>query len=80
MHDFTATLHNWYQQNKRDLPWRETNDPYQIWISEIILQQTRVAQGIDYYRRFTSTFKTVLDLALASEDEVLKMWQGLIVN
>jgi len=77
MKDFTAVLHKWYQQNKRDLPWRETNDPYKIWISEIILQQTRVAQGISYYQSFTKTFNTVHDLASASEDKVLKLWQGL---
>ena len=77
MEDFTTLLYRWYQQNRRDLPWRKTNDPYKIWISEIILQQTRVAQGIAYYQRFTDTFKTVHELATASEDEVLKLWQGL---
>jgi len=77
MTHFTNTIHRWYEQNKRDLPWRETTDPYKIWISEIILQQTRVAQGIDYYKRFTESFATVHELAAASEDEVLKLWQGL---
>lgn len=77
MQDFTSTLHHWYRLQKRDLPWRRTTDPYQIWISEIILQQTRVAQGVAYYERFTHRFKTIQDLALASEDEVLKLWQGL---
>ncbi|HPF50878.1 MAG TPA: A/G-specific adenine glycosylase [Draconibacterium sp.] len=77
MQDFTTTLYNWYHLNKRDLPWRETDDPYKIWISEIILQQTRVAQGIAYYQRFTEHFPTVHKLASASEDEVLKLWQGL---
>ena len=59
------------------LPWRETRDPYLIWVSEIILQQTRVAQGLDYYLRFTERFPTVAHLAAAEEDEVLKYWQGL---
>ena len=67
----------WYQKNGRDLPWRATQDPYKIWLSEIILQQTRVEQGWDYYLRFTSAFPTVADLAQASEDEVLRLWQGL---
>lgn len=70
-------LYNWYYQNKRVLPWRETTDPYLIWVSEIILQQTRVAQGLEYYLRFVNRFPTVTDLALASEDEVLHLWQGL---
>lgn len=70
-------LIRWYEQNKRDLPWRETRDPYFIWLSEIILQQTRVVQGYDYYMRFTKTFPTVHSLADADEDEVLKLWQGL---
>ena len=70
-------LTDWYQANKRDLPWRKTSDPYHIWISEIILQQTRVNQGMDYYLRFVERFPTVYDLANAHEDEVLKYWQGL---
>lgn len=70
-------LIRWYGQNKRDLPWRETKNPYFIWLSEIILQQTRVAQGYDYYTRFTKTFPDVFSLANAHEDEVLKLWQGL---
>lgn len=70
-------LTSWYQLNKRDLPWRETRDPYFIWLSEVILQQTRVAQGFDYYLRFTNQFPDVSSLANASEDEVLKLWQGL---
>ena len=70
-------LIRWYNQNKRDLPWRETRDPYFIWLSEIILQQTRVAQGYSYYMRFVETFPTVDSLANAHEDEVLKLWQGL---
>ena len=67
----------WYQENKRELPWRETADPYIIWVSEIILQQTRVAQGMDYFYRFTERFPDVASLAAAEEDEVLKYWQGL---
>ena len=70
-------LADWYQRNKRDLPWRNTNDPYRIWISEIILQQTRVNQGMDYYLRFVERFPTIGELARAHEDEVLKYWQGL---
>lgn len=73
----SATLIQWYEQHKRDLPWRDTDDPYKIWISEIILQQTRVNQGLDYYYRFTDRFPDVQSLAAASEDEVLKYWQGL---
>lgn len=67
----------WYQKNKRDLPWRHSADPYIIWISEIILQQTRVIQGMDYFLRFRERFPDVASLAAASEDEVLKYWQGL---
>ena len=67
----------WYDEHKRDLPWRATRDPYRIWISEIILQQTRVAQGYDYFVRFVERFPTVEALAVAHEDEVMRMWQGL---
>ena len=70
-------LITWYQTNRRELPWRETTNPYIIWISEIILQQTRVAQGLDYFNRFVARFPNVQALAEASEDEVLKYWQGL---
>lgn len=70
-------LLNWYKTEKRALPWRESSDPYIIWISEIILQQTRVAQGMDYFYRFTRRFPDVASLAEAEEDEVLKYWQGL---
>lgn len=70
-------LQTWYKANKRMLPWRESSDPYIIWISEIILQQTRVAQGMDYFYRFTERFPDVASLAVADEDEVLKYWQGL---
>ena len=75
------TLHDrlfrWYEQNKRVLPWRETTDPYKIWLSEVILQQTRVQQGMDYYHRFVARFPDVRSLAEAEEDEVLLLWQGL---
>lgn len=70
-------LINWYNENKRELPWRETTDPYTIWISEIILQQTRVDQGYDYFLRFIERFPNLQVLAEADEDEVLKYWQGL---
>ncbi|MBI9040320.1 A/G-specific adenine glycosylase [Lutibacter sp.] len=74
---FSNTLVQWYLQNKRDLPWRKTNDPYIIWLSEIILQQTRVDQGMAYFLKFMEHFPTVFHLAKASEEEVLKLWQGL---
>ena len=67
----------WYLQNKRELPWRKTKDPYRVWLSEIMLQQTRVAQGLPYFLKFTKAFPTVFDLAKADESEVLKLWQGL---
>ena len=70
-------LCEWYDAHKRDLPWRHSRDPYIIWISEIILQQTRVAQGLDYFNRFVERFPDIRSLAEASEDEVLKYWQGL---
>lgn len=77
MENFSNILIDWYEENKRDLPWRRTEDPYLIWISEIILQQTRVVQGYDYYRRFVQRFPDVFALACAEEDEVMKYWQGL---
>lgn len=67
----------WYLQNRRSLPWRETKDPYRIWLSEIMLQQTRVVQGLPYYLKFIEEFPEVQDLAAASEEKVLKLWQGL---
>jgi len=70
-------IRGWYEKNKRDLPWRFTIDPYKIWLSEVILQQTRVAQGLSYYLDFINTFPDVASLARASEDQVLKRWQGL---
>ena len=75
--DFNTILNNWYAKNKRSLPWRETHLPYHIWISEIILQQTQVVQGLDYYLRFITRFPSIKSLAEASEDNVLKQWQGL---
>ena len=77
MNVFGEVLIDWYKENKRDLPWRESTDPYLIWISEIILQQTQVKQGYDYYLRFIHRFPDVKTLADASEDEVMKYWQGL---
>ncbi|WP_405222106.1 A/G-specific adenine glycosylase [Dokdonia sp. Asnod1-B02] len=74
---FSNKLISWYLEHKRDMPWRNTKDPYKIWLSEIILQQTRVAQGLPYYLAFTKSFPTVQDLANATEEEVLKLWQGL---
>lgn len=77
MNDFSDKIRNWYRQNKRDLPWRNTSNPFKIWLSEIILQQTRVDQGLQYYTKFIRRFNHVKELAEASEDEVLTMWQGL---
>ncbi|MDP2385027.1 MAG: A/G-specific adenine glycosylase [Bacteroidota bacterium] len=77
MKDFSATLISWYKKNKRDLPWRDTQDAYKIWLSEIILQQTRVEQGRSYYEAFTTKFPTVKHLAKAPLDVVMKTWQGL---
>ncbi len=74
---FSQQLLTWFETEKRDLPWKATHDPYKIWISEIILQQTRVAQGLPYYERFIKKFPTVKKLADAPLDEVLKMWEGL---
>ena len=74
---FLSKLTEWYHGHGRDLPWRRTRDPYAIWLSEVILQQTRIAQGQAYWERFMRHFPTVTDLAEATEDEVLKLWQGL---
>ena len=76
-HPFTVTILRWFSENRRILPWRETTDPYAIWLSEIILQQTRIQQGTAYWERFMQKFPTVESLAAASEDEVLRLWQGL---
>ncbi len=75
--DFASVLEKWYEEHGRELPWRETGDPYAIWVSEVILQQTRVAQGLGYYERFMGRFPDVRSLAEAEEDEVMRMWQGL---
>lgn len=77
MHPISDKLIAWYKKNKRDLPWRNISDPYKIWLSEIILQQTQVVQGLNYYIKFTETFPTVVDLANAPEDQVMRLWQGL---
>ena len=77
MDKLQETLLDWYAENHRDLPWRHQPSPYQVWLSEVILQQTRVNQGLEYYLRFVERWPTVGDLANATEEEVLKMWQGL---
>ncbi len=77
MNDFSQKIIDWYRAHRRELPWRETHDPYKIWLSEIILQQTRVAQGTPYYLRFVQAYPTVNDLARAPEEAVLRLWQGL---
>jgi A/G-specific adenine glycosylase len=77
MEEFVKTLRHWYLENRRDLPWRNTRDPYPIWLSEIILQQTRVNQGLPYYHRFLEAFPTVSDLANAPQDKIMRLWQGL---
>ena len=74
---FNSNLINWFDKNKRELPWRKSNDPYKIWLSEIILQQTQVKQGLPYYNKFLENYPTVYELARSTEDEVLKNWQGL---
>lgn len=77
MDDFTRLITDWYRQNKRELPWRQTSDPYLIWLSEIILQQTRVEQGKNYFLKFKNNYPTIIDLANASEESILNDWQGL---
>lgn len=74
---FSYAILSWFRDNGRALPWRDTTDPYPIWLSEVILQQTRIAQGWEYWERFMHHFPTVEALASASEDEVLRLWQGL---
>lgn len=76
-YDFSKPLIMWYLMHKRDLPWRRSNDPYKIWLSEIILQQTRVSQGTAYYQKFIKEFEDIFALAHADESKVLKLWQGL---
>jgi A/G-specific adenine glycosylase len=75
--NFSGTLLSWYHENKRDLPWRKTTDPYLVWLSEIILQQTRINQGLPYFNKFIKTFPDIKRLADAEESNVLKVWQGL---
>lgn len=75
--EFSNQLISWYNKNKRDLPWRNSKNPYTIWLSEIILQQTRVDQGLSYFNKFIEHYPTINDLANASEQEILKLWQGL---
>jgi A/G-specific adenine glycosylase len=77
MNNFSEILLKWYSNYKRELPWRGEQDPYKIWVSEIILQQTRISQGWNYYLRFVERFPTITDLATATENEILKYWQGL---
>ena len=77
MNPFSRSILDWYRENGRDLPWRRTQDPYPVWLSEIILQQTRIAQGTAYWERFMDRFPTVEALAQADEDEVLRLWEGL---
>ncbi|MBO6518011.1 MAG: A/G-specific adenine glycosylase [Bacteroidia bacterium] len=74
---FSKLLQKWFDQAKRELPWRDTNDAYRIWLSEVILQQTRVSQGLPYYLRFLSNYPTIQAFAAASEEEILQLWQGL---
>ena len=75
--NFTKILIYWYSEHKRELPWRETRNPYCIWLSEIIMQQTQIKQGLPYYEDFVANFPTVFDLAIAKESTILKLWQGL---
>ncbi|MFT4521186.1 MAG: A/G-specific adenine glycosylase [Bacteroidia bacterium] len=77
MHPVSTILASWYQINQRNLPWRENKLPYEIWLSEIIFQQTRINQGLPYYKAFIQAYPTLHDFAQASEDEILKLWQGL---
>jgi A/G-specific adenine glycosylase len=74
---FRKTLFNWHSQQNRDLPWKGVKDPYKIWLSEIILQQTRVAQGLPYYQQFIEKYPTITDFALANDDAIMRLWQGL---
>src|SRR5579875_3718301 len=75
---FSQELVRWHETaNYRDLPWKNEKDPYKIWLSEIILQQTRALQGLPYYLRFTETYPTIADMAVAADDDVFRLWQGL---
>ncbi len=75
--NFSRAILNWYLVNKRNLPWRNDNDPYSVWLSEIILQQTRVSQGLPYYLKFINKYPTITSLAKANENDILILWQGL---
>ena len=77
---FTTTLLQWFEENARPLPWRGIGNAYAVWLSEVILQQTRIEQGTDYWFRFMERFPTVEHLAEATEDEVLRLWQGLAIT
>ncbi len=77
LNDFAKCLIKWYEVNARNLPWRNTKDPYLIWLSEVLLQQTRVDQGLPYFEKFVAAYPTVQHLAAAKEEEVLKLWEGL---
>ena len=77
MQHFAQRILKWYEEEGRDLPWRRTRDPYKIWLSEIILQQTRVNQGLPYYLRFVNAFPSLDDFSIAPDIEILKLWQGL---
>jgi len=77
MAEFSTLIRHWYRLNGRDLPWRKSKNPYHIWLSEIMLQQTRVDQGLNYYLKFVKAYPTVFDLAAAPDDEVMNLWQGL---
>ncbi len=77
MEEYRKVLTNWYNHSKRELPWRGSEDPYQIWVSEVILQQTRISQGTEYYHNFLKSFPDIKSLAMAPEEDVLKVWQGL---
>lgn len=77
LNNFRAKMFRWYSENQRDLPWRHTKDAYKIWLSEIIMQQTRIEQGLAYYEKFTQQFPRVIDLAEAQEETILRLWQGL---
>ena len=75
--NFTSQIDNWYSKNKRDLPWRKNKDPYSVWLSEIILQQTKIQQGLPYYTKFIDKYPNVFSLASALEQDILKLWEGL---
>ena len=75
--NFTTKIGNWYSKNKRDLPWRINKNPYSVWLSEIILQQTKIQQGLPYYLRFMDEYPNVFSLSQASEQDILKLWEGL---